>query len=108
MLVRDPARKLDLVHQWLDTWAGLGLVVAGMTHQGCTCPFKGASAASDLPLGRRPLEAARRRSFLFGRKERWSRTGEGLVPLIDEGLALRGLQPQLVTSRMKVNFSAIC
>lgn len=30
----DRARELDLVHQWLDTWAGLGLVVAGMTHQG--------------------------------------------------------------------------
>jgi hypothetical protein len=34
VLVRDRARELDLVHQWLDTWAGLGLVVAGMTHQG--------------------------------------------------------------------------
>jgi hypothetical protein len=33
VLVRDRARELDLVHQWLDTWAGLGLVVAGMTHQ---------------------------------------------------------------------------
>jgi hypothetical protein len=32
--VRDRERELDLVHQWLDTWAGLGLVVAGMTHQG--------------------------------------------------------------------------
>jgi hypothetical protein len=26
VLVRDRARELDLVHQWLDTWAGLGLV----------------------------------------------------------------------------------
>jgi hypothetical protein len=34
VLVRDRARELDLVHQWLDTWAGLGLVVVGMTHQG--------------------------------------------------------------------------
>ena len=34
VIVRDRARELDLVHQWLDTWAGLGLVVAGMTHQG--------------------------------------------------------------------------
>jgi hypothetical protein len=22
------------MHEWLDTWSGLGLVVAGMTHQG--------------------------------------------------------------------------
>jgi hypothetical protein len=34
VLVRDRARELDLVHQWLDTWAGLGLVVAGIRHQG--------------------------------------------------------------------------
>jgi hypothetical protein len=34
VLVRDRARKLDLVHQWLDSWAGLGLVVAGMTAVG--------------------------------------------------------------------------
>ena len=34
VLVRDRARELDLVHRWLNTWAGLGLVVAGMTHQG--------------------------------------------------------------------------
>jgi hypothetical protein len=29
-----PLRRLALVHRWLDTWAGLGQVVAGMTHQG--------------------------------------------------------------------------
>jgi hypothetical protein len=23
------------VHKWLDSWSGLGLVVAGMTHHGC-------------------------------------------------------------------------
>ena len=34
MLVRDRARELDLVHQWFDTWAGLGLVVTGLTHRG--------------------------------------------------------------------------
>jgi len=34
VLVRDRARELDVVHQGLDTWAGLGLVVVGMTHSG--------------------------------------------------------------------------
>jgi hypothetical protein len=34
VLVRDRARELDLVHQWLDSWAGLGLIVVGMSHQG--------------------------------------------------------------------------
>src|SRR5262245_49871479 len=34
VLVRENAPELRLMHQWLDTWAGLGLVVAGMTHQG--------------------------------------------------------------------------
>ena len=33
VLVRDNTRELRLMHQWLDSWAGLGLVVAGMTHQ---------------------------------------------------------------------------
>jgi hypothetical protein len=27
-------RELRLIHEWLDTWSGLGLVVAGMTHEG--------------------------------------------------------------------------
>jgi hypothetical protein len=29
-----PHARRALVHRWLDTWAGLGQVVAGMTHQG--------------------------------------------------------------------------
>jgi hypothetical protein len=29
-----PAPELALVHQWLDSWAGIGLVVVGMAHQG--------------------------------------------------------------------------
>jgi hypothetical protein len=31
VVVRDRARELDLIHQWLDSWSGIGL---GMTHQG--------------------------------------------------------------------------
>jgi hypothetical protein len=34
VLVRDNAPELRLMHEWLDTWSGLGLIVAGMTHQG--------------------------------------------------------------------------
>jgi hypothetical protein len=33
VLVNAPAPELALVHRWLDTWAGLGLVVAGMARQ---------------------------------------------------------------------------
>jgi hypothetical protein len=33
VLVRDRAPELDLVHQWLDSWSGIDLVV-GMAHQG--------------------------------------------------------------------------
>jgi hypothetical protein len=36
VLVRDRARELDLVHQWLDSWSGIGLVVVGMAHQSFT------------------------------------------------------------------------
>jgi hypothetical protein len=34
VLVRDDAPELRLVHDWLDSWSGVGLVIAGMTHQG--------------------------------------------------------------------------
>jgi hypothetical protein len=28
------APELQLVHRWLDSWSGIGLVVVGMAHQG--------------------------------------------------------------------------
>jgi len=28
------APELRLLHRWLDSWAGIGLVVVGMSHQG--------------------------------------------------------------------------
>jgi len=34
VLVPDDAPELRLVHEWLDPWTGLWLIVAGMTHQG--------------------------------------------------------------------------
>ena len=34
LLMPDNAPKLRLVRAWLETWAGIGLVVAGMTHRG--------------------------------------------------------------------------
>jgi hypothetical protein len=34
VLIHDRARELDLVHRWLDTWAGIGLIVVGMEWQG--------------------------------------------------------------------------
>jgi hypothetical protein len=36
VLVRDDAPELRLVHGWLDAWSLLGLIVAGMSHQGFT------------------------------------------------------------------------
>jgi hypothetical protein len=36
VIVRDRARELDLVHQWLDSWSGIGLIFVGMAHQGFT------------------------------------------------------------------------
>jgi hypothetical protein len=33
-LVRDDAPELRLVHEWLDSWSGIGLIIAYMTHQG--------------------------------------------------------------------------
>ena len=55
VLVRDRARELDLVHRWLYTWAGLGLVVAGMTHQGWDVQLTACAArdwrANFFPVG---------------------------------------------------------
>jgi hypothetical protein len=34
VLVRDHAPELRLVREWLDTWSGIGLIIAGMTYQG--------------------------------------------------------------------------
>jgi hypothetical protein len=32
--LRASAPELALLHRWLDSWAGLGWIVAGMTRQG--------------------------------------------------------------------------
>ena len=34
VLVRDNAPELKLMREWLDSWSGIGLIIAGMTHQG--------------------------------------------------------------------------
>jgi hypothetical protein len=34
VLVRAHARQLQLVRAWLNSWSGLGLIIAGMTHHG--------------------------------------------------------------------------
>jgi hypothetical protein len=36
VLVRADAPELRLMHQWLDSWSGIGLIVVGMSHQGYT------------------------------------------------------------------------
>jgi len=73
VLVRDRARELDLVHRWFDTWAGLGLVVAGMTHQGWDAQLTAYAARdwranSSRSGSRTPSSAARR-----GRRRRGGR-----------------------------------
>jgi hypothetical protein len=34
VLVPDNAPEVRLVREWLDSWSGLGLIIAGMAHQG--------------------------------------------------------------------------
>ena len=46
VLVRDKAPELRLVHDWLDSWSGIGLIIAAMTHQGWDAPLT-AYAARD-------------------------------------------------------------
>jgi hypothetical protein len=33
VLVQTEAPELRLMHQWLDSWSGIGLIVAGIAHQ---------------------------------------------------------------------------
>jgi hypothetical protein len=33
----DNTRELRLIHEWLDSWMGLRLIVFGMSHQGWIC-----------------------------------------------------------------------
>jgi hypothetical protein len=34
VFVRAEAPELRLIHDWLDSWSGIGLVVVGLAHQG--------------------------------------------------------------------------
>jgi hypothetical protein len=36
VLLRDNAPELRLVHNWLDSWSEIGLIVVGVSHQGFT------------------------------------------------------------------------
>ena len=82
VLVPDSAPELRLMHEWLDSWSGLGLVVAGMTHHGRDPRFT-AYAALDwranffqvgIALGRRRrrVGADRRGGRCNGRRGRRS------------------------------------
>ena len=54
-LVRENMPELRLVHEWLDSWSGLGLIIAGMTHQGWGVQahgLRGAGLARELLPGR--------------------------------------------------------
>jgi hypothetical protein len=60
VLVRHNAPELRLVHEWLDTSAGLGLVVAGMTRHGWDVQLTAYTAcdwrANFFPVGDRSLD----------------------------------------------------
>jgi hypothetical protein len=90
VLVRDRARELDLVHQWLDIWAGLGLVVAGMTHQGWDVQLT-AYAARDWCANFFPVGTAH--SIVGG--DAWERTPRRAVrqAVFDNQLRSRFLAP---------------
>jgi hypothetical protein len=55
VLVRNNAPELKLVHDWLDSWYGLGLMVEGMMHQApgpAAHGLRGAGlAANFFPVG---------------------------------------------------------
>jgi hypothetical protein len=64
VLVKAPALELALVHRWLDSWAGIGLVVVGMAHQGYQVSLGEHGTARWIAVfyrggrGHQPIEAA--------------------------------------------------
>jgi hypothetical protein len=55
VLVRDNAPELRLAREWLDNWSGIGLIIAGITHQGWDVSAHGvrrSRLARDLLPGR--------------------------------------------------------
>jgi hypothetical protein len=64
LLVRAQAPELTLVHRWLDSWAGIGLMVVGMSHQGYQVSLGEHGAARWIAVfyrpgrGHEPVEAA--------------------------------------------------
>jgi hypothetical protein len=63
VLVRDAAPELRLVRDWLDSWSGIGLIIAGMPHQGWTCRSRAYAArdwrANFFPRRHRALDRGR-------------------------------------------------
>jgi hypothetical protein len=63
-LVKARAPELTLVHGWLDSWAGTGLIVVGMAHQGFQVSLGDHGAGRWIAVfyqgggGHRPIEAA--------------------------------------------------
>jgi hypothetical protein len=62
VLVRDHSPEVRLVRKWLNNWSGIGLIIAGMPHQGWDVQLT-AYAAPDwrvnfFPASRTPSSAA--------------------------------------------------
>jgi len=64
VLVKARAPELALLHRWLDSWAGIGLVVVGMAHQGFQVSLGDHGAGRWIAVfyqgggGHQPIEAA--------------------------------------------------
>jgi hypothetical protein len=85
VLVRDNAPELRLMREWLDSWAGIGLIVIGMTHQGWNV------AAQRLRRARLARELLPGRHRPLGRR----RLGVGADAVV--GCVARGLPPRRST-----------
>ena len=91
-LVPDNAPELQLVRRWLDSWSGVGLVLAGMAHQDYDVQFT-AYAAGDWRATFYPVGIAH--SIVAGSAyeptpwraaQRAARSAVNRLPAIDMGL----------------------
>jgi hypothetical protein len=68
------APELRLLHRWLDSWSGIGLIVVGMSHQGSRSALACTAQAGGSPSSTAGM-AATSRSRQRGRPRRRRRGG---------------------------------
>jgi hypothetical protein len=115
VLVRDNAPEVWLVREWLDNWSGIGLIIAGMTHQGWDVQLTAYAArdwrATFFPVGiahsivggttweptrGERCSGQRRRRSTTGTDDEAARSGSSVACRVAPRVGRRGVGPERV------------